>query len=86
MRHVAFVRQRRYHPRWQALPQGRAPDRPASPLLHLARCRLRRREARLRQRDLAVPGVLEAKTDDEDLNVVVTFTKAVETRLEEHGS
>ena len=53
MRHVAFVRQRRRHPHWQALPQGRAPDRPTSPLLHLAWRRLRRREALLRQRDLA---------------------------------
>ena len=35
---------------------------------------------------LLVPGVPEAKTDDEDLNAVVTFTKAVETRLEEHVS
>ncbi len=29
---------------------------------------------------LLVPGVPEAKTNDEDLNAVVTFTKAVETR------
>jgi hypothetical protein len=35
---------------------------------------------------LLVPDVPEAKTDDEDLNAVVTFTKAVETRLEEHVS
>ena len=35
---------------------------------------------------LLVPGVPEAITDDEDLNAVVTFTKAVETRLEEHVS
>ena len=35
---------------------------------------------------LLVPGVPEAKTDDEDLNAVVTFTKAVDTRLEEHVS
>ena len=33
---------------------------------------------------LPVPGVPEAKT--EDLNAVVTFTRAVETRLEEHVS
>ena len=35
---------------------------------------------------LLVPDVPEAKTDDQDLNAVVTFTKAVETRLEEHVS
>ena len=35
---------------------------------------------------LLMPGVREAKTDDEDLNAVVTFTKAVDTRLEEHVS
>jgi hypothetical protein len=35
---------------------------------------------------LLVPGVPEAKTDDEDLNAIVTFTKAVGTRLEEHVS
>ena len=35
---------------------------------------------------LLVPGVPEAKTDDEDLNAVVTFTKAGDTRLEEHVS
>ena len=35
---------------------------------------------------LLVPGVPEAKRDDEDLNAVVTFTKAVETRLEERVS
>jgi hypothetical protein len=35
---------------------------------------------------LLVPGVPEAKTDDEDLNAVVTFTNAVETRFEEHVS
>ncbi|MBV8242728.1 MAG: hypothetical protein JOY75_18255 [Hyphomicrobiales bacterium] len=35
---------------------------------------------------LLVPGVPEAETDDEDLNAVVTFTKAVEMRLEEHVS
>jgi hypothetical protein len=35
---------------------------------------------------LLVPGVPEVKTDDEDLNAVVTFTKTVETRLEEHVS
>ena len=35
---------------------------------------------------LLVPGVPEAKTDDEDLNAVVTFTKAVDTRLEGHVS
>jgi len=33
---------------------------------------------------LLAPGVPEAKTNDEDLNAVVTFTKAVDTRLEEH--
>ena len=32
---------------------------------------------------LLAPGVPEAKADDKDLNAVVTFTKAVETRLEE---
>jgi len=35
---------------------------------------------------LLVPGVPEAKRDDEELNGVVTFTKAVDTRLEEHVS
>jgi hypothetical protein len=35
---------------------------------------------------LLVPGVPEAKMDDQDLNAVVTFTKAVEMRLEEHVS
>jgi hypothetical protein len=35
---------------------------------------------------LLAPGAPEAKTDDEDLKAVVTFTKAVETRLEEHVS
>ena len=35
---------------------------------------------------LLVPAVPEAKTDDEDLDAVVTFTKAGETRLEEHVS
>ena len=35
---------------------------------------------------LPVPGVPEAKTDDEDLNAVVTFTKAVDRRFEEHVS
>ena len=35
---------------------------------------------------LLVPGVPEAKTDDEHLNAVVTFTKAGDTRLEEHVS
>ena len=35
---------------------------------------------------LLVPGIPEAKTDDEDLNAVVTFTKAVETWLEERVS
>ena len=35
---------------------------------------------------LLVPGVPEAKTDDEDLNAVVMFTKAAKTRLEEHVS
>jgi hypothetical protein len=35
---------------------------------------------------LLVPAVPEAKTDDEDLDAVVTFTKAVETRLQEHVS
>ena len=35
---------------------------------------------------LLVPGLPEAKTDDEDLNTLLTFTKAVETRLEEHVS
>jgi hypothetical protein len=35
---------------------------------------------------LLVPGVPEAKTDDEDLNAVVTFTEAVETQFEEHVS
>ncbi len=35
---------------------------------------------------LLMPGVPEAKTDDEDPNVVVAFAKAVETRLEEHVS
>ena len=35
---------------------------------------------------LLVPGVPAAKKDDEDLNAVVTFTKAVERRLEEHVS
>jgi hypothetical protein len=35
---------------------------------------------------LLVPGVPKAKTDDEDLNAVVTFTKAVGTRLKEHVS
>jgi hypothetical protein len=33
---------------------------------------------------LLAPGVPDAKTNDEDLNAVVTFTKAVDTRLEEH--
>ena len=33
-----------------------------------------------------MPGVPAAKKDDEDLNAVVTFTKAVERRLEEHVS
>jgi hypothetical protein len=33
---------------------------------------------------LLAPGVPEAKTNDEDLNAVVTFTEAVDTRLEEH--
>ena len=35
---------------------------------------------------LLVPGVPEAKKEDEDLNAVVTFTKAVEKRLEGHVS
>jgi hypothetical protein len=35
---------------------------------------------------LLVPRVPEAKTDDEDLNAVVTFTKAVETWLKERVS
>ena len=35
---------------------------------------------------LPVPGVPEAKTDDEDRNAVVTFTKAVDRRFEEHVS
>ena len=35
---------------------------------------------------LLVPGVPQAIMDDEDLNAVVTFTKAVETRREEHVS
>jgi len=35
---------------------------------------------------LLAPGVPEAKTDDEDLNAVVTFTRALDTRLEEHVS
>jgi len=35
---------------------------------------------------LLVPGVPEAKTDDEDLNAVVMFAKAAKTRLEEHVS
>jgi hypothetical protein len=84
MRYVAFVRQRRRHPLWQALPQGRAPDRPASQLFHLAGRHLRRREAYDNETSL-VHGVPEDKTD-EDLSAVVTFTKAVETPLEEHAS
>jgi hypothetical protein len=35
---------------------------------------------------LFVPGVPEGKTDDEDLDAVVTFTKAVEKRFEDHVS
>ena len=35
---------------------------------------------------LLVPGVPAAKKDDEDLNAVVTFTKAVDRRFEEHVS
>jgi hypothetical protein len=35
---------------------------------------------------LLVPDVPEAKTDDEDLNAVVTFAKAVDTLLEEQES
>jgi hypothetical protein len=35
---------------------------------------------------LLAPGAPEAKTDDEDLNAVVRFAKAVETRLEERVS
>ena len=76
--------QRRRHPHWRALPQGRAADRPSSPLLHRARRGFRGREACLRQRDVAVPGVPEAKTDDETRRR--HFAKAVETRLEEHAS
>jgi hypothetical protein len=35
---------------------------------------------------LLVRGVPEAKTDDEDIDAVVTFAKAVDTRLEEQAS
>ena len=35
-------------------------------------------------RPCSCPPFPEAKTNDEDLDAVITFTKAVETRLEEH--
>jgi len=82
MRHVAFVRQRGVIRIGKRCPKGALPigrRRHFGAVSAVARLAYDN-EA------LLVPGVPEAKTDDEDLDAVVTFTNAVETRLEEHVS
>jgi len=86
MRHVAFVRQR------GVIRIGRRCPKSALPIggrrhffaLHGAVSAVARPAQD--NETLLLPGVPEAKTDDEDLNAVVTFAKAVETRLVEHVS
>ena len=86
MRHVAFVRQRGVIRIGKRCPKGALPigRRRHFFTLHGAVSAVRRPAQD--NETLLVPGVPAGKTDDEDLDAVVTFTKAVETRLEEHVS
>ena len=86
MRHVAFVRQRGVIRIGKRCPKGALPIGRRRHFFTLQGAVSAVARPAQDNETLLVPGVPEAKTDDEDLDAVVTFTKAVETRLEEHVS